>query len=253
MSPRYRLATSYWAAGARIMASGLQPVSISRGQPTFAVPFGVPPILWGLAPTRAEFDLRDDPAAFSNAYSPRIEKLGAARILSSIQKAPGVSAAQGAVLLCYERDRRQCHRGLLAALLEREGYACPELEPLGLVDVGFEQLQLPGRLGHDRPDRLGDSGMLGLQLGGDVEVLGAVDRHRGEHLPGTAQGDVIEHAASLPADARKTSAGVPHSQFGGVPWSPWREPAGSAKLCGGSGLAVARKEIRQGTSGEAGR
>lgn len=110
--------TASWkAAGA---AAGR--VGISRGTPRGA-PAGYR-MYRRIAPTREMLAL--PPGEFEPAYQALLDELDAAEVWSEIH---ALAAPHQPIILCFEADRRDCHRSQVAAWLERElGQVVDELE-----------------------------------------------------------------------------------------------------------------------------
>lgn len=103
-------------------------VSISRGEPRFRLPFRYRR-LRALAPGNEAWNTKTR-KEFEAAYLAQLEEIGAAAILSDLERIAGNHAC---VLLCWEKlanPDEWCHRRMLAAYIKREaGIVVPELEP----------------------------------------------------------------------------------------------------------------------------
>jgi Protein of unknown function, DUF488 len=112
----------------------VQPVRISRGLPRFWPAARGFPYLEALAP---EFWMlgTQNPGTFRRAYLQKLDTAGPEVIQAELDD---LIARYGPrlILLCFESDRADCHRGLAAEWLgEKLGIAVPELNLAG------EQLQ----------------------------------------------------------------------------------------------------------------
>ena len=103
-------------------------VSISRGEPRWRLPFRYRR-LRELAPNNEAWNMETQ-EEFEAAYLAQLEEIGAAAILSDLERIAGNHAC---VLLCWEKladPNEWCHRRMLAAYIEWEaGIVVPELEP----------------------------------------------------------------------------------------------------------------------------
>lgn len=80
-----------------------------------------------LAPPPRVFRLRDD-AAFEAAYEQHLNAVGVERLRWVFERLARERGGQRLVLLCFEADVADCHRGLFASWWrERTGQAVPEL------------------------------------------------------------------------------------------------------------------------------
>ncbi len=120
-----QLYTSRWAD--RDLAHlAAQPVGISRGTPRFRVGYRYK-LMSELAPSREAFGL-DDPREFEAAYRAGLEELGLEAILGKLAKISQESGGLPLILLCYEADPADCHRGIAASWLRERGVEIRELE-----------------------------------------------------------------------------------------------------------------------------
>jgi hypothetical protein len=101
-------------------------IGISRGTPRWNPGFRYR-ILRSLAPGDEAWNARSR-QAYEEAYVRQLEEIGAAAILSDLERIAGDSPA---VLLCWERPGDEfCHRWQLARYIERvAGIVVPELQP----------------------------------------------------------------------------------------------------------------------------
>jgi hypothetical protein len=113
------------------------PVRITRYPPRWKLAYPIRHYIRVLAPSQAEWDLRDTEEAFSSAYLARMEAIGPEEVIALVRTAVGNGIG---VLLCYEDiwnaevPDRACHRRLLARWLEtRASLMIPELAPLRRV------------------------------------------------------------------------------------------------------------------------
>jgi Domain of unknown function DUF488 len=101
-------------------------VVTSLGLPKFRPEAGQWPRCWLITPTPALFHASAD--VFFEGYIERLDRFGPARIARVLERIARENDAESLVLLCFEREPEQCHRGLFAAwLLDRTGEVCPEL------------------------------------------------------------------------------------------------------------------------------
>jgi hypothetical protein len=118
-----RIFTSHWRSPLLADADCV-PVSISRGEPRWRLPFAFRRMR-ALAPDDRTW-AEQDPAAFRASYERQLWDLGAGRIVEDLER---VSDGCPVVCLCWERPTDDyCHRWTLAAFVEREaGIVVPEL------------------------------------------------------------------------------------------------------------------------------
>ena len=121
-----RLYTSRWA-NRDLAHLRCLPVGISRGTPKFKTGYRYR-LLRELAPSREAFGL-DDPEEFAAAYRAGLEEIGLDAIMMKLERITEESGNLPLVLLCYEADPADCHRGLLLAWLREQGVEIAELEP----------------------------------------------------------------------------------------------------------------------------
>lgn len=131
-TPR-RVATSRFHATDLVNQSGLLPVSVSIGMPSWPLAYGLvqkSPVRsmcapWGLL----HLDLDED--EFQARYEDRLNRIGADKIVAALEELASQHDAPGCVLLCWEDLRKPdtwCHRRHLAAYLEHGGAGTvPEL------------------------------------------------------------------------------------------------------------------------------
>jgi hypothetical protein len=101
-------------------------IGISRGTPRWNPGFRYR-ILRSLVPCDEAWNA-EDREDYEAAYIRQLENIGAAAILSDLER---IAGDRPAVLLCWERPGDEfCHRWLLARYIEREaGIVVPELQP----------------------------------------------------------------------------------------------------------------------------
>ncbi len=107
-----------------------QPVGISRGVPRFRTPYRYK-LARELAPGDVAWSTPDW-ESFTVAYRGQLEGLGVEAILGRLERISAQSGGLPLVLLCFERDAGDCHRGLLAGWLREQGV---EIRELGAGDV----------------------------------------------------------------------------------------------------------------------
>lgn len=102
-------------------------VSISRGQPRWSLPFKYRK-LPACAPddrTWAQEDWDD----FTTSYRRQLEEIGVDAVLAKLERISQQAGGVAVVLLCYEVEEVDCHRGLLSAFLRERGVEIRELVP----------------------------------------------------------------------------------------------------------------------------
>lgn len=86
-----------------------------------------PKLLWDMKEGRITWD------EYKSRYMDEMSKINLAdsmnRIYNLVKKNPEVNA-KGAVILCYCRDYTQCHRSLIASLLNSSGLLMEEVKEL---------------------------------------------------------------------------------------------------------------------------
>ena len=123
-----RLYTGSWRKLAAYERAGLVPVRTSVGLPkwlpdTQARSYDYLP---ELAPTGGLFQV-DDPVEFAARYRERLVSIGVERIEQRLQALAGQHDGRPLVLLCFEADPADCHRGDFADWwLARTGEVVPE-------------------------------------------------------------------------------------------------------------------------------
>jgi hypothetical protein len=126
-APRPRLFTWYWRAALDADPAGVTPVRISLGRPRWAhaARTAAIPYISELAPVGHLFDL--DGPEFDRAYQERLDQIGVDRIEQRFREVTAAYGGRPHVLLCFERDRGDCHRGTFATWWrERTGEVIPE-------------------------------------------------------------------------------------------------------------------------------
>src|SRR5215207_238823 len=119
-----RLYTSRWANG-ELAWLPVVPVGISRGVPKFPVQYAYRR-LPDLYPDGWMFGIKDD-ARFNEAYRKKLDRLGVERIAAQLERI-SEEGRRPLVLLCFEADVADCHRGQFARWWEeRTGQQVPEL------------------------------------------------------------------------------------------------------------------------------
>ncbi len=109
------IATSRYAAGEKVVASGLAPVRTTVGAPRFRLGYELAGSVGMLAP----YGLRliEDRAEFEAAYRARLDGFGVDVIRAALDDVARSAGAAGVVLLCFEDldDPEQwCHRTTFA-------------------------------------------------------------------------------------------------------------------------------------------
>lgn len=119
------LYTSRWA-NRELARLPVVAVGISRGTPKWPLPYSYR-MARLLAPSRQTFELRSDDA-FERAYLAELEEAGVEKIGAMLGKISDEEGGGPLVLLCYEKDRNDCHRAMFAAWWqERTGQRVEEL------------------------------------------------------------------------------------------------------------------------------
>ena len=137
-----QLFTSRWA-NRELAHLACQPVGISRGNPRWPLPFTYRRLI-ELAPSREAFGL-EDRDAFDAAYRAQLDALGIEPIMGKLEKISRESGGLPPVLLCFEADPADCHRGIAARWIRERGVEIRELAPGDLPErPGTPQLKLFG-------------------------------------------------------------------------------------------------------------
>ncbi len=97
-------------------------VSTSRGRPRWSLPFRYGR-LDELAPSDEVWNTDE---GWRDLYRDQLDRLGTAALL---ERLAGLSGGKACVLLCYERDPADCHRGVLASWLRGHDVEIRELMP----------------------------------------------------------------------------------------------------------------------------
>jgi hypothetical protein len=87
-------------------------VRITRTGPKWALGFPLAGTVMELAPSWRAWHLRDTPVMFGHVYRAKLEHLGVERIIDLID---AMVPTGPVILLCYEADRANCHRGIFAS------------------------------------------------------------------------------------------------------------------------------------------
>ena len=142
--------TASWSAARDAVLAGIaiEPVRTSVGVPKFWPEARAFPQIAEVTPYGL-LDLQGD--EYATAYLARLDRYGIERIVAAIN---AIHAAHGKTLAlcCFEHDRADCHRGLLAAWFEQQtGTALHELtvesaqQALDLGDVSPANMSHPMR------------------------------------------------------------------------------------------------------------
>jgi hypothetical protein len=126
---------SWWALWEASKAAPLpvQPVRTSRGKPRFWPAAASFPAIDELMPDGWMLGITD-PERFGRAYRQKLHRIGLPTIEARLA-AITVLSGQPLALLCFERDRADCHRGQFAAWYERKtGMTVPELSLVTSLD-----------------------------------------------------------------------------------------------------------------------
>ena len=112
-----RVATSYYGAKDRILASGLVPVAISIGRPKWPLPFTLMDLPeaapWGLLKVEDEDEFRE-------RYRDRLNRVGVERFQRRFAEIAEAHDGRGLALLCFEPVGKFCHRHVFAHWLEEQ-------------------------------------------------------------------------------------------------------------------------------------
>lgn len=95
------------------LAAGLQHAGIDY---THLKPLGTPRAV------RHAYKADDDHAAFARAYLDHLDTVPGA-----VEELEALARAQRCAVLCVERDWKECHRGVLAGVLEGRGWSVAHL------------------------------------------------------------------------------------------------------------------------------
>lgn len=117
------IATSRYQNAAGILASGLAPVGVTRGNPRFRLGYSLAGSLSTLGATGPLAKI-DDEAEFTPLYRARLDRTGIGWVRENLALIAERAGAPGVVLLCYEdlsRPDLWCHRRILARWLEDHG------------------------------------------------------------------------------------------------------------------------------------
>lgn len=123
-----------------------QPVQISRGRPRGNPGFRYR-VAHELAPNDEAWNTNDWDG-FTAAYRSQLEALGVGAIVGQLARISEEAGGQPLVLLCFERDVEDCHRGLLGKWLRERGAEVRELANGDLPyreDIAEMQLFNPDR------------------------------------------------------------------------------------------------------------
>jgi len=125
------IATSRYQNYLAIEASGLVPVSITRGRPRWKVPYRLHAVIAQLAPSRDVFAIEDE-AEFDTAYRAQLDTTGIDVIRDRLEQASESGGNRGLVLLCFEDvgelGEFSCHRRSFARWWQDQcGQDVPEL------------------------------------------------------------------------------------------------------------------------------
>lgn len=135
------IATWSWSGAHQAWRDGrlvVQPVRISLGVPKFWPAAVLCPFIPELAPDGSMMNL--DGERFRAAYLAKLRRVGVDMIAERFEAIAMTATAGTLALCCFERDRRDCHRGLFADWwLEATGEVVPE--------VGSRQLTIDGEAG----------------------------------------------------------------------------------------------------------
>jgi uncharacterized protein YeaO (DUF488 family) len=84
-----------------------------------------------LAPSKQTFALKSD-EAFEATYLAELEEAGVAKVRDLLRRFSEEAGGRPLVLLCWERDRAECHRSMFARWwTERTGEDVEELQRCG--------------------------------------------------------------------------------------------------------------------------
>ena len=119
-----KVVTSYFAAPALRRRPDLVRVGIVLAKPWWWV--GELPNVEELAPAPHTLGLKGE--EFERAYRRKLERVGVETIRARLAQVSEEHGGRELVLLCYEKDREACHRGIFAAWWhERTGDLLAEL------------------------------------------------------------------------------------------------------------------------------
>jgi len=124
---RPRLSTWYFRAALKANPEGVVLIRISLGKPRWLNPrvAAAMPYIEELAPAGL-FHVEDD-AEFDRRYRDRLDGFGVELLERRFAEVAQANGGRPLVLLCFERDRRDCHRGMFAQWwLEQTGEIVPE-------------------------------------------------------------------------------------------------------------------------------
>ena len=121
-----RLFTSRWA-NRDLAHLRCVPTGISRGTPRFRTGFGYK-LARELAPDDTVWGTADWPD-FVEAYRRQLDGLGAEAIVDRLARISEQAGGVAVVMLCFEADPGDCHRGTLSAWLRERGVKIEELVP----------------------------------------------------------------------------------------------------------------------------
>ncbi len=121
-----RLFTSCWK-NKELAGLACQPVQISRGRPRGALDFRYRVARW-LAPDDETWQ-HEDWGDFAASYRRQLDELGPDAIMGRLARISEEAGGPALILLCFERNPDDCHRGLLASWLRERGVEVRELAP----------------------------------------------------------------------------------------------------------------------------
>lgn len=127
------LFTSFWS-NKELADLECVPVGISWGVPRFPTGYRFRVARW-LAPDDEAWRTPDW-LAFIASYRGQLDGLGAETITDRLARISEETGGGALVLLCFERDPGDCHRGLLTAWLREHGVEIRELAPGDLPQRG---------------------------------------------------------------------------------------------------------------------
>lgn len=125
------LATSRYQNYQAIEASGLLPVSTSRGRPRWKLPYRLHAVIAPLVPSREIFSIEDE-MQFDVAYRTQLDATGIEFIRDHLEQVNESGDHRGLVLLCFENTadlgQFSCHRRTFARWWQEQcGQEVPEL------------------------------------------------------------------------------------------------------------------------------
>lgn len=139
-----RLLTSYWSNPLLGEVDALA-VSTSRSQPRYKLPYSYRRAD-ELAPNDRVWNAGTD--EWRDLYHDQLDALGPDAVLGRLADLGG---GKPVIVLCFEKDRADCHRGVLAEWLSaRAGLTVPELRP-GDLPARPDAPQ-PSLFDHDREE-----------------------------------------------------------------------------------------------------